>query len=244
MAGQATQKTPKRQAKAALANSKGAGTSKISAPKKGPAQIIAVAGTIGSGKTSLVRWLVRRYGLTPFYEPNDENPYLADFYADMERWAFSSQLYFLAHKLELHQSLERATGPAVIDRTIYEDAEIFARNLFDQKMISKRDYRVYERLYEGIRRALRPPDVLIALSCSLGATKQRIQRRGRDMEQEIPDAYLRRLHRNYGAWFERYDLSPIVRIDTTRLDYVENLVDLIALQERLDAVVGPPRRPL
>jgi deoxyadenosine/deoxycytidine kinase len=198
---------------------------------------VTVAGTIGSGKTSLVTWLVKRYGLVPFYEPNDENPYLADFYRDMKSWAFHSQLFFLSHKLELHQSLLSSEQPAVIDRTIYEDAEIFARNAKSQRFISARDWAVYERLYEGIKRTLPPPDVLVAVSCSLAATKKRIARRGREMEQAIPDAYLRRLHRLYQSWFERYDLGPIVRIDTTNLDYVENLVDLIELQQKLDEVL-------
>lgn len=199
---------------------------------------VAVAGTIGAGKTSLVAWLVKRYGLEPFYEPNDDNPYLADFYADMAAWGFHSQVFFLSHKLELHQALLAADRPAVIDRTIYEDAEIFARSLRNQRYIKKRDWDVYERLYEGIKKTLRPPDVLVALTCSLGATKKRIQRRGRAMEAAIPDAYLRRLHRLYEEWFDRYDLGPIVRIDTTELDYVENLVDLIALQEKLDRALA------
>ncbi len=198
---------------------------------------VAVAGTIGSGKTSLVTWLVKRYGLVPYYEPNDENPYLADFYRDMKSWAFHSQLFFLSHKLELHQSLLSSKEPAVIDRTIYEDAEIFARNAKNQRFIGARDWAVYERLYEGIKRTLPPPDVLVAVTCSLATTKKRIARRGREMEQAIPDAYLRRLHRLYESWFDNYDLGPIVRIDTTNLDYVENLVDLIELQQKLDEVL-------
>jgi deoxyadenosine/deoxycytidine kinase len=199
---------------------------------------VAVAGTIGAGKTSLVAWLVKRYGLEPFYEPNDENPYLADFYRDMKAWAFHSQVFFLSHKLKLHQELLASNRPAVIDRTIYEDAEIFARSLKNQRYIAARDWAVYERLYEGIKKTLRPPDVLVALTCSLGATKKRIERRGRAMEAAIPDAYLRRLHRLYDDWFERYDLGPIVKIDTTELDYVENLVDLIELQQKLDKALG------
>jgi deoxyadenosine/deoxycytidine kinase len=198
---------------------------------------VAVAGTIGAGKTSLVAWLVKRYGLVPFYEPNEDNPYLEDFYRDMNAWAFHSQVFFLAHKLKLHQELLASNQPAVIDRTIYEDAEIFARNLRLQKTLSKRDWEVYERLYEGIKKTLRPPDVLVAVSCSLPATKKRIKRRGRAMEDAIPDAYLRRLHRLYEDWFDRYDLGPIVRIDTTKLDYVEDLVDLIELQQKLDKVL-------
>ncbi len=199
---------------------------------------VAVAGTIGAGKTSLVAWLVKRYGLEPFYEPNDENPYLADFYADMKAWGYHSQVFFLSHKLKLHQELLASNQPAVIDRTIYEDAEIFARSLKNQRYITARDWAVYERLYQGIKKTLRPPDVLVALTCSLGATKKRIQRRGRAMESAIPDAYLRRLHRLYNGWFDRYDLGPIVKIDTTDLDYVENLVDLIELQQKLDKALG------
>jgi deoxyadenosine/deoxycytidine kinase len=203
---------------------------------------VAVAGTIGAGKTSLVAWLVKRYGLEPFFEPNDENPYLADFYGDMKKWAFHSQVFFLSHKLKLHQELLASNRPAVIDRTIYEDAEIFARSLKNQRYISARDWAVYERLYEGIKKTLRPPDVLVALTCSLGATKKRIERRGRAMESDIPDAYLRRLHHLYEDWFERYDLGPIVKIDTTKLDYVEDLVDLIELQQKLDKALGAPKK--
>jgi deoxyadenosine/deoxycytidine kinase len=199
---------------------------------------VAVAGTIGAGKTSLVAWLVKNYGLVPFYEPNDENPYLKDFYGDMNTWAFHSQSFFLAHKLELHQSLEAADRPAVIDRTIYEDAEIFAKNLYRQKLMSKRDWDTYEHLYKGIRRALRPPDVLLALECSLATTKKRIKQRGRAMEQSIPDAYLRRLHGLYTEWFDSYDLSPIVRIDTTKLNYFENLVDLIEVRRIVEEAIG------
>lgn len=198
---------------------------------------VAVAGTIGSGKTSLVAWLVKRYGLAPFYEPNDENPYLADFYRDMKAWAFHSQMFFLAYKLELHQTLLASKKPAVIDRTIYEDAEIFARSLRNQRYLSARDWAVYERLYEWIKKTLPPPDVLVAVTCSLPATKKRIAKRGREMEKAIPHAYLRRLHRLYEQWFDRYDLGPIVRVDTTNLDYVENLVDLIELQQKLDKVL-------
>lgn len=198
---------------------------------------VAVAGTIGAGKTSLVSWLVKNYGLTPFYEPNETNPYLTDFYRDMARWAFHSQCFFLAHKLELHQQLEQCPGPAIIDRTIYEDAEIFARNLAKQGLMDPRDFEVYLKLYAGIRRALRPPDVLIALTCSQPTAKERIRRRGRAMESDIPDAYLRRLHLLYKRWFASYDLSPVVHIDTTKLDYVEDLVDLIDLRARLDKVL-------
>ncbi|MFO0675598.1 MAG: deoxynucleoside kinase [Polyangiaceae bacterium] len=195
---------------------------------------VAVAGTIGSGKTSLVKWLAKTYGFEPYYEPNEQNPYLDDFYRDMPRWAFHSQAFFLAHKLDLHQALERSKKPAVIDRTIYEDAEIFAKNLRRQKYIETRDWNVYWRLYEGITKALRPPDVLVAVTCSLAATKKRIAKRNRASEKAIPDAYLRNLHRAYGSWFASYAHSPIVHVDTTKMDYVEDMMDLLELRKTLD----------
>jgi deoxyadenosine/deoxycytidine kinase len=194
---------------------------------------IAVAGTIGAGKTSLTRWLVSRFDLVPFYEPNDENPYLADFYEDMPRWAFPSQVFFLAHKLGLHTEHERSEVPAIIDRTIYEDAEIFARNLFETGVMSARDWGVYESLYANIKAQLRPPELLIALTCDLKTTRKRIATRGRAMEAAIPPAYLKRLHGLYEKWFSSYDLGPMLRIDTTRLDYVENLLDRLELEERV-----------
>lgn len=194
---------------------------------------IAVAGTIGAGKTSLTQWLVKRFDLVPFYEPNDENPYLADFYADMPRWAFQSQVFFLGHKLRLHAEHERSAVPAIIDRTIYEDAEIFARNLYETGVMSTRDWGVYASLYANIKAQLRPPELLIALTCDLKTTRKRIAARGRAMEAEIPAAYLKRLHTLYARWFDSYDLGPVLRIDTTHLDYVENWLDRVELEARV-----------
>jgi len=185
---------------------------------------VAVAGTIGAGKTSLVRWLEKRYGLRPFFEPHEANPYLEDFYQDMKRWGFSSQLFFLAHKLELHQQLLASKHPAVIDRTIYEDAEIFAKNLHRQRFIDTRDYRTYQALYRSITKALRPPDLMIQLSCPVRTLRKRIQLRGRAMERDIPVAYLRRLNRLYEDWFKRYDLSPVLVLESDQLDWLTDLV--------------------
>jgi len=185
---------------------------------------IAVAGNIGSGKTSLVDFLCKTYKLKPFFEPNDTNPYLSDFYGDMKRWAFQSQVYFLTHKFRLHRELERYEGTVVQDRTIYEDAEIFAENLHRGRCIEPRDYTTYRELYETIRKDLRPPDVMIFLACSVRVMRKRIAHRGRGMEQGIPSAYLARLNKLYGEWRARYDLSPVIDLNTDKIDYVTDLL--------------------
>ena len=197
-------------------------------------RFIAIAGNIGAGKTELTRFLCRRYGIKPFFEPNEQNPYLADFYRDMKTWAFRSQLFFLAHKFRLQLELQDEPGAVVQDRTIYEDAEIFAKNLRRQRYIDARDYRTYTALYQSISKALRPPDLMIQLSCRVRILRERIRLRGRTMEQEIPVAYLRRLNRLYDAWFESYDLSPALRIETDRLDWLTDLVDRVDLFRRIE----------
>jgi deoxyadenosine/deoxycytidine kinase len=197
-------------------------------------RFIAVAGNIGAGKTSLVDFLCKQYGLKPFFEPNDMNPYLADFYRDMRRWSFHSQIYFLSHKFRLHRELERYPGTVVQDRTIYEDAEIFALNLRKLRHINARDYRTYRELYETILKDLQPPHVMIFLRCGVRTMGKRIRQRGRDMEQSIPAAYLRRLNRLYNEWIARYDLSPVIEINSDRMDYVTDLVDRIDLLKKIE----------
>jgi deoxyadenosine/deoxycytidine kinase len=197
-------------------------------------KFIAIAGNIGAGKTELTEFLCRRYDLKPFYEPNDQNPYLADFYADMKTWAYRSQLFFLTHKFRLHLSLQGEPGAVVQDRTIYEDAEIFARNLYRQRLIEKRDFETYWELYQSIGRALRPPDLMIQLQCPVRTLRQRIRARGRAFEQDIPAAYLRRLNRLYDDWYERYDLSPVMRLEIDKLDYLTDLVDRVDLFDRIE----------
>ena len=197
-------------------------------------KFIAIAGNIGAGKTELTEFLFRRYGLKPFYEPNDQNPYLEDFYADMKTWAYRSQLFFLTHKFRLHLSLQGEPGAVVQDRTIYEDAEIFARNLYRQRLIEKRDFETYWELYQSIGRALRPPDLMIQLRCPVRMLRQRIRARGRSFEQDIPAAYLRRLNLLYEDWYARYDLSPVLRLEIDKLDYLTDLVDRVDLLDRIE----------
>lgn len=192
-----------------------------------PRKYIAVAGNIGAGKSELVQFLCRRYGLKPFYEPNDTNPYLEDFYADMKAWGFHSQIYFLTHKLRLHRQLMADPATVVQDRTIYEDAEIFATNLYQQGHISKRDWQMYRELYDTLLESLEPPDLMIFLKCPVRTLRKRIAKRGRAMEQDIPVEYLKRLNRLYTGWRDRYDLSPVIELETDKLDYLTNLVDRI-----------------
>jgi deoxyadenosine/deoxycytidine kinase len=197
-------------------------------------RFIAVAGNIGAGKTELTRFLCKRYGIKPFYEPNEHNSYLADFYKDMKAWAYRSQLFFLAHKFRMQLELQDEPGTVVQDRTIYEDAEIFAKNLYRQRLIEARDYKVYRQLYSSIAKALRPPDLMIQLSCPVRTLRQRIRLRGRAMERDIPVTYLRRLNRLYEDWFRRYDLSPAMRLETDRLDLLTDLVDRADLFRKIE----------
>ncbi len=196
---------------------------------------IAVAGNMGSGKSSLVRFLCQRYPeIRPFYERNEENPYLADFYRDMDRWAFHSQVYFLTLKLRIHQELEACSQTVIQDRTIYEDAEIFAENLHRRGLLAGRDYDAYRLLYRTVSETLAPPDLLIYLKSSMRTIRRRVRRRGRAFEQGVDPAYLRDLNRLYRAWIRRYDRSPVLVLDADRLDFIHDLVDRIELLEEIE----------
>ncbi len=200
-----------------------------------PKKFIAIAGNIGAGKTELTSFLCKKYGLTPFFEPNDENPYLADFYRDMKTWAFRSQIFFLTHKFRLQWKLQQAPGTVVQDRTIYEDAEIFAKNLHRQRFIDRRDFATYWELYQSIAESLAPPDLMIYLKCSVKTLQQRIRLRGRRIEREIPTAYLKRLNALYDQWFEAYSASPVLVLSTDKLDYLTDLVDRVDLFRKLES---------
>ena len=199
---------------------------------------IAIAGNIGTGKTTLVDFLTRTYGIAPFYEPNEENPYLPDFYRDMKRWAFHSQIYFLAAKFRLHLAADKTGGVVVLDRTIFEDAEVFATALHQMRKISKRDWQTYRRFYETILGAVEPPDLMIYLRCSMRTLRKRIALRGRSMEKEIPLSYLKRLDRRYEAWIDSYRMGELLILETDNLDYVNDLIHRLDVMERIEAVVG------
>ena len=207
-------------------------------------RVVAVTGNMGAGKSSLVAWLTSQLDMVPFFEPHDENPYLADFYADMERWALSSQLFFLIRRFRIHKDIEaRALGgegelrDLVQDRTIYEDAEIFAAHLHKTGRISARDWAMYQDLYQTLKRELRPPDLMIYLRCPVPTLTKRIQGRGRSFEQKLQRSYLAALHELYEAWFAAYRDSETIVVETDRVDYVEQLFDrhelLSTIRERL-----------
>ena len=198
---------------------------------------IAIAGNMGAGKSTLVDFLSRTYGIVPFYEPNDENPYLPDFYADMKRWAFHSQLYFLSNKFRMHQELDRMSDVVVLDRTIFEDAEIFATALHRMRKLNGREWDTYWGLYESILQAIRPPDLMIYLRCSMRTLRKRIKMRGRAMEQDIPLSYLKHLDRLYEEWIAGYSLGEVLVLDTDKLDYINDMMDCLDIMERVEALL-------
>ena len=209
---------------------------------RNPRKFIAIAGNIGAGKSSLLDFLTATYHVAPFYEPNAENPYLEDFYADMRAWAFHSQMFFLSNKFRIHQEADRTPGVVIQDRTIFEDAEIFATALHQMRKISKRDWLTYQSFYHAILDAIRPPDLMIYLRCSMRTLKRRIKLRGREMEQDIPLSYLKRLEALYEDWIENYDLGEVLVLDSHRLDFVSDLVDRQDVRERIEKLLPIKRR--
>lgn len=200
---------------------------------------IAIAGNIGAGKSTLVDFLSRTYGISPFYEPSEDNPYLPDFYKDMQRWSFHSQLYFLSNKFRLHQQLDKASGVVVLDRTIFEDAEIFATALHDMKRMDDRDWETYWGFYQSILNAIRPPDLMIYLRCSMRTLRRRIKLRGRDMEKDMPLSYLKRLDRLYEGWIANYEMSDVLVLETDKLDYINDILHRLDVMQRIEAVLPP-----
>jgi deoxyadenosine/deoxycytidine kinase len=203
-------------------------------------KFIAIAGNIGVGKSTLVEMLCARMGWAPFFEGVMDNPYLADFYADMRAWAFHSQLFFLTRRLRDLQRLRDFPGVAVQDRSVYEDAEIFARNLYQQGYIGERDWQTYWELYQVLTELLPPPDLVVYLHASVPTLLHRIALRGREYEKKIAPDYLARLNVLYDEWIADFKLCPVLIVPADRLDFVANgkHLDLIAqkIQEKLRGV--------
>jgi deoxyadenosine/deoxycytidine kinase len=198
---------------------------------------IAIAGNIGAGKTTLTSLLAKHYKWEPHYESVAENPYLDDFYGSMERWSFNLQIYFLNSRFR--QILEiRESGKNIIqDRTIYEDASIFAPNLHAMGLMTNRDFGNYETLFELMERLVSPPDLLIYLRASIPTLVGQIHKRGRDFENSISIDYLSRLNERYEAWITTYKKGKLLIIDIDNLNIVDNPEDLGSIIDRIDAQI-------
>lgn len=194
---------------------------------------IVIAGNIGVGKSTLVQIMHERLGWEPFYEAVVENPYLADFYADMPRWAFQSQLFFLTRRLQAHHALLSRPGVVVQDRSVYEDAEIFARNLYRQGRMSERDYATYRDLYDVLKLFLPAPQLVVYLKASVSVLLKRIALRGRAYEQNIESSYLEQLNGLYDEWAKGFALAPVLTVPADRLDFVRYDKDLELVLERI-----------
>lgn len=205
-------------------------TPQQSAPRK----YVAIAGNIGAGKSSLSRVLSEYYQWDVFYESVEDNPYLQDFYEDMQRWSFHLQVYFLSSRFK-HQRLIQESGRSIVqDRSIYEDAEIFAHNLYLMGMMSERDYENYVALFTIMTSYLKPPDLLVFLKASVPTLVSHIQSRGRTFESSIRIDYLERLNELYEAWFSRYDLGPKLLIDIDQYDFVNDRDDRMNIIGRIE----------
>lgn len=198
----------------------------VAPPRKKKKLFIAVAGNIGSGKSSLTKLLSEHFGWTPYFESVEDNPYLTDFYADMKRWSFNLQVYFLSNRFRSHKAITEGPKSVVLDRAIYEDAEIFARNLFEIGNMEERDYNNYVALYGVMTEYLRPPDLLIYLRANVDTLQRQISLRGREFEQSIKREYLEQLNRHYEAWITRYKLGPLLVVESDTLDFVNKKEDL------------------
>jgi len=196
--------------------------------------LILVAGNIGVGKTSITERLGARLGWTTGFETVADNPYLPDFYGDMRQWSFHLQIFFLGHRARQHLALASGPGSAILDRSIYEDAHIFARALYQLGNLSERDYFAYRQLFDLVVKTLPPPDLLIYLKAPIEVLQDRIQRRGRSMETAIDAGYLRLLDGFYSDWLDQYDLSPVLTLRSDDLDFVNQARHLEIVIRRIN----------
>jgi deoxyadenosine/deoxycytidine kinase len=197
-------------------------------------KFIVVAGNIGVGKSTLVGMLSEHMSWQPFYEPVTDNPYLSDFYKDMKAWGFHSQIYFLTRRLRIHHQLLGIAGSVIQDRSVYEDAEIFAHNLYLQDAISDRDYLTYQDLYKVLCEFLPPPNLVIYLKASVDTLLSLIQTRGRDYERSISPEYLSQLNILYSQWVSTFNLCPVLTVPSDDLDFVSKPSHLSLIMEKVN----------
>jgi deoxyadenosine/deoxycytidine kinase len=198
---------------------------------------IAVAGNIGSGKTTLAGLLSKHYGWEAHYEDVDDNPYLNDFYEDMQRWSFNLQVYFLNSRLNQILNIRKSGKTVIQDRTIYEDAYIFAPNLHSMGLMSTRDFENYFTLFNLMASLIQPPDLLIYLRASVPTLVNQIQKRGREYENSIRLDYLKRLNERYEAWIGAYNLGNILIVDVDNINFSEVKEDLSKVINKIDAQI-------
>jgi deoxyadenosine/deoxycytidine kinase len=190
---------------------------------------LVLAGNIGAGKSTLVSLLSKKLGYAPYFEPVAENPFLKDFYADMKRWAFHSQVFFLTSRAKAHRRLAGDPRSVVQDRSLYEDAEVFAKILYLQGAMDEEEWATYLELYQTIASILPPPDLVIYIRSSVETLKNHIAKRARDFETTIPEPYLQGLNRLYEEWIQGFTLAPVLTIPGDRFDFVEDSRDLAAI---------------
>ena len=198
---------------------------------------IALAGNIGAGKTTLTRLLAKHYGWKPHYEDVDENPYLNDFYEDMQRWSFNLQIYFLNSRFNQVIDIKKSGETVIQDRTIFEDAEIFAPNLHAMGLMSTRDFNNYTTLFQLMSKLIKAPDLLIYLRASVPTLVNQIQQRGRDYENSIRLDYLKQLNERYEAWINRYKEGKLLIINVDKIDITNSPEDLSTVIDKIDVQI-------
>lgn len=203
-------------------------------------KFIVIAGNIGSGKTTLTRYLSRHLGYTPNYESVEDNPYLADFYHDMPRWSFPLQIFFLGKRFESHRHIVEGSASVVQDRSVYEDAAIFAKNLYRTGTMTERDYENYLQIYSIMSHYFRAPDLVVYLRASLPTLQHRIALRGRAYEAGIPVDYLAQLNDLYDEWIDGWTLSPVVTLPGDELDFVKSSLDFCSIYDLVKQALGLP----
>ncbi len=198
---------------------------------------IAIAGNIGAGKTSLAELLAKHYKWEAHFEDVIDNPYLDDFYNHMERWSFNLQIYFLKSRFQQLLKIKESKKPIIQDRTIYEDAYIFAPNLKAMGLMNQRDFKNYQELFELLESLIKGPDLLVYLRSSIPNLVNKIHKRGRDYENSISIDYLSRLNERYEAWISTYDKGEILVIDVDDLDFVEKKDDFMKIVSKIDGLI-------
>lgn len=210
---------------------------RLDMPQKSTPKHIAVAGNIGAGKTTLTTMLAKHYKWTPHFEDVDHNPYLVDFYEDMHRWSFNLQVYFLNNRLNQLLDIRNGKSTVIQDRTIYEDAYIFAPNLYEMGLMTKRDFENYASFFNTLRKMVSPPDLLIYLKANIPKLVDQIQKRGRDYEENIRLDYLKRLNSFYEKWISQYNDGPLLVIDIDNTNFADNEEDFAEVVRRIDAQI-------